>query len=648
MSGVHVSRIAYSQFGKQGGFFMPIMRTYCLIICVVCFGLAAQPAHPQTSSSRLMNLSLTELMDIEVTSVTKTSQRLFASSASIYVLTNEDIERSGVASLPDALRLIPGVEVSRVDANKYAVSIRGFSSLAANKLLVLIDGRPVYDPLFAGVFWESREVDLETIDHIEVVRGPGGAVWGANAVNGVINIVTKSAQESERVRVTGAGGSRPRGSGYAHFGQHMRNTAYRVSASIKDNDHGYAANDAFDTRQSVSANFRLDNTQSVRDQLTFLAGYFDVDAGQGTTEPTKFMAAHTGANASAFWTRTLNSTDKLTSQLIVDYFKLDYSVLREERHLAQLELRHELHPHSRHQILWGGTYEYRRDFVETKSTSYVDPSGSTGAVYSVFGQDQVDIVKRKLTATIGSKVEHNVYTGFEVQPSVSLGWLAHDRNYIWGAVSRSVRTPSRLEADIAAGGVRYGDKFKSENLTGYQIGNRLNLNDEVSFDVTGFVHDYDGLITGELDGYHNDMYGQSYGLEAASHWQATEDLKLQAGYALVRMQLDIREGSHPANTRNVDLFENIDPRNTATLRAMFNATRDIELDAALRYVDHLRNGIVPSYLVGDLRIGWRPTAAVTVSVAARDLFNPHHFEQVGVYTTEVEPTLYGKVTFAVK
>lgn len=618
-------------------------------MCIFCLFFCFQHVSAEPQKQSYMGMSLTELMDIKVTSVTKTSQSLFNSAASVYVLTGDDIERSGVTSLPDALRLIPGIEVSRADANKYTVSMRGFTSVLANKLLVLIDGRPVYDPLFAGVFWESRVVALETIDHIEVVRGPGGAVWGANAVNGVINIVTKPAHESERALISGAAGTRPQGYGFAQTSSRSPHSAYRLSASMSDDNHGYSSGESYDERQSVSADFRMDYSQSPKDQITVLAGGFNVDAGQGLTEQTRYLSEHTGANASVFWTRTLNRSDKFTSQLITDYFKLDHPSLNEERHHAQLEIRHEYHPSLRHQILWGGTYEYRRDFVDIKSAAYLDPSSRNADVFSVFAQDHFDIVEEKLTATIGSKLEHNVYTGFEVQPIVNLGWLAHKHNFVWASASRAVRTPSRLEADIAVGGVRLGDKFKSENLIGCQVGNRTNLSDNLSFDVTGFLHDYDNLISGELDGYHNDMYGQMYGIEADARWQLLKNVRLQAGYAYIEVDMGSREGSHPANATNATTLEDYDPRNTATFRALFDPSKSIELDGMLRYVDHVVNGLVPSYFVGDFRVGWKASQVITLSVVARDLFNPHHFEQAnGAIATEVEPTFYGKLTFAVE
>lgn len=655
-------------------------RPFSLLAAAFCLGTPPGFAVGKALPDDLTDMSLEALMDIEVTSVSKKPEKQSGAAAAVFVITNDDIRRWGVSNVPEALRRVPGVHVARIDANKWAITSRGFNSRFANKLLVLIDGRSVYTPLFAGVYWDTQDVVLEDIDRIEVVRGPGGTLWGANAVNGVINIITKSAAETQGNMVSVTAGDEVNAMTTVRHGGTLENgAAYRVYAKYSDYDEGYSPDDAHDDWRNAQFGFRSDWQQD-NDSFTLQGDYYSGKAGQMVTIPTGSGPVEgpdptgttdviddtdlDGGNLLLRWKRDLGGDSDFSLQVYYDHVSRDGTVLYEDRDSVDVDFQHHFVPAEGHDLVWGAGYRYVHDDTDNNPTFALDPDSRGVQLYSAFIQDKISL-RDDLRLTLGSKFEHNDFTGFEVQPNARLALALKDNHTLWGSISRAVRTPARGEHDVmlrlvpdpaedpgapvfAAGNSNYD----SEELIAYELGYRLNYHNIWSIDAATFFNDYDDLRTLEPIGlempFDNNMSGETWGLELAAQWQVRKGWMLNASYTFLDMDLDLEGGSTDTFSKSA---EDASPVSTAAVWSSLDLGNNLEVDATVRYVDDIEvTGIdIDGYTELDLRLGWQPAAGLEFSLIGQNLLDSRHAEFlpdfINTQPTEVERSIYGRVTW---
>lgn len=589
--------------------------------------------------------TIEQLMQISVTTVSRLEEELQTSAAAVYVLGREDIRRARVTSVPEALRLVPGVQVARVDANKWAISIRGFNSRSANKLLVLVDGRSVYDPLFGGVFWEARDVALDEVERIEVIRGPGGTLWGTNAVNGVINIITRHAADTQGTQVTFGAGTEERVLGGARYGWQAGAAGHaRVYADGFVRDAGFSPADAEDDAHLERAGFRVDLKASVADEFMLKGDIYDGSFGTALTGGGSQDLEHRGRNLIARWTHDRPSGSQTMLQFWYDHLQFDDVNLGEDRNTYDLEFQHALRAGEMQRILWGASYRRTSDEINNGPILTIVPISRRDNLSSLFVQDEIDFDERAVRLTLGAKVERNDYSGTEWQPSIRIAWLPNADNTVWGAVSRAVRSPSRLESDLAAPPFLFGNPdLNSEDLVAYEAGYRSRVAPHVWVDAAVFHNVYRNLVSIEGTVLGNKLRGATSGVELAGRWQASPAWRYDAAYTYLNMDLATEVDS--TDTTSVARTEGSSPRHQVVLRGAWTQSAEVEFDAALRYVDRLPALDVPSYLVADIGIGWHPRRNIELSVVAQNLLDSHHPEQSGAMTTEVQRGYYVKLSW---
>ncbi len=629
-------------------------------------------------------LSLEELLSVEVTSVSKKAQSLSDAAAAIFVITNEDIRRVGATSIPEALRLAPGIDVARVNSSKWAVTARGFNGIFANKLLVMIDGRSIYTPAFSGVYWDIHDVMLEDVKRIEVIRGPGATLWGANAVNGVINIITKSAEETQGGRLTGGFGTEEQGFGALRYGVKLGEDTFArayVKGFHRDEFPQQATGEnSGDDWFNLQGGFRLDSRLSDEDEITFQGNVFRSDLGQQLIVPSLTSANFienisdkinaSGWNISANYRHTLSATDDISLQVSHDYYERKEFMFKEQRHTFDLDFQHHFKWGEHHDIVWGLGYRYSADQFENTTLTTLSPTSRNIQLFSGFIQDEIMLVEDALWFTLGSKFEHNDYTGFEMQPSARLMWIPHQGHRVWAAVSRSVRTPSRAEHDmvlirsITPVSTAFGtfpftvsfngsDHYKSEVQMSYELGYRFNFENSFSVDIAAFYTDYNRVRGNAISSisssqvsfeFNNDSRANTYGVEIAGIWQMLGWWRWDANYSYIETDITGSvSGSFP-----------ISPRHQASLRAIITPVEDVNIDLFLRYVDEstainpLGNDTltINDYISLDLRVGWKPVPSVELSIVGQNLLDDRHQEYVSetyLIPSEVPRAVYGKV-----
>lgn len=632
----------------------------------------------------VMDWRLEELMAIEVTSVSKKRQKLSGAPAAIHVITGEEIRRSGATSIAEALRLAPGLHVARIDANKWAIGCRGFSERFANKLLVLLDGRSIYNPVFSGVFWEVQDTVLEDIDRIEIIRGPGGTLWGANAVNGVINIITKRAAETQGGLVSLGGGTEEQAFGQVRYGGPLGDEAhFRVYAkgferdSFVDED-GHEANDDW---RMLRAGFRMDFGLSADDTFTLQGDVYEGRARQRLTRAT-FVAPFaetfnddidlSGLNLLARWERVLGERSNLALQFYYDQAVREEELYRGTTHTFDLDFQHHFCVGDSHELVWGLGLRLNTDSVRGSQTLSLDPQKSTDDLWSAFVQDEISLVENQLYFTLGCKLEHNDFTGFEYQPSVRLLYTPSPRHSVWAAVSRAVRTPSRVDDAIQItmepvvglfpqfSGSR---DFESEDLLAYELGYRVQASSRVSIDIAAFYNLHDDLRTGELGAafiepapaphpvlpasIDNKMDGHTYGVEATARWQINDWWDISVGYTFLKMHLDL---DHDSTDLTAEQIEHESPENQVLLRSSMSLPGNLLLDVSACYVDHLSQmEEVGSRVDLDARLAWRVRDGLEVFVVGQCLLAPHHREYapkwIAVQPTEPERAIHAGLTW---
>ncbi|MDB6028316.1 MAG: ligand-gated TonB-dependent outer rane channel [Verrucomicrobiales bacterium] len=649
----------------------------CLVLSIALTSLFAHATETNGVpgyANDLTQLSLEDLMQVEVTTVSRSPEKLSHAPAAIAVVTEDDIRRSGATTIPEALRLVPGLQVARVDAHGWAVSARGFNDVFANKLLVMIDGRTIYTPLFSGVFWDVQDTVLEDIDRIEVIRGPGATQWGANAVNGVINIITKSAKETQGLLLSGGGGTEKRGFSSVRYGARFNADTYiRVYAKYVNRDDqaaptGGSANDSWDMYRG---GFRLDWKTTDVNLITFQGDIYSGRLNQVYTVPTTvppFAALApdklrvSGGNLLARWTHDFSADAQLTLQAYYDRTVRNAVIFGEDRDTGDIDVQHRFKAGDRHTITLGGGYRLTHDVIRNSANISLMPSARTLNLLNAFVQDEIELQPEHWSLTIGTKLEHNDFTGVEVQPSARILWAPLERHAIWASVSRAVRTPSRAEDDVTLNpaGVPPGfatihgnRNFDSEKLIAYELGYRVQPHKRITFDLAGFYNDYDDLRSFERTGTMfqsvaaNNLFGETYGFEASSTLQALDRWRLTAGYTFLNTQLHKRHGSTDTMS---EVAERMSPQNQISLRSSINLPGHVEFDQFLRYVDSIvvSSSGIPSYWSLDLRLGWKPNPHWEFSVVGQNLLAPSHPEFYPTFVssqrTEVERGVYGKIT----
>lgn len=649
---------------------LPRLLTPVLLACFMPSVPADEPADTEAvgtntetdpmSTDALFDMSLDQLMDIEVEIVTKAPQRVSAVPAAVTVITGEDIRRSGATSIPEALRLAPGVEAARVNGNSWAVTVRGFNGYLANKLLVLMDGRSVYTPLFAGTYWDTQDTLLDDIDRIEIIRGPGATVWGANAVNGVINIITKSAKDTQGILVKGGGGTEQHGLFGVRYGSKLSDELFfRIYGKYQKTDDlirpsGVGANDGFDM---MRGGFRLDwepqRTVAVTFQGDLYSGhenntYMVIPTGGTFPAALEDYGRLRGGNLLARLTKELAGDTKLTLQTYYDRTVRKTVMTDENRDTGDIELRLNGAAGDRHDWSLGAGYRVSGDRItaENASVAFI-PAERTTHLFSAFVQDQITLRPERLTLTLGSKFEHNDYTGFEFQPGVRLQYLPGPRHSLWLAVTRAVRTPARSLDDmritpspgVSINGSRAVD---SEDLLAYEAGYKVRFSSRANLSAAVFYNVYDNLVTTEptivsfappviRSVFANNMEGEAYGVELAQQYQATDWWRLSASYSHLRMDLRTKPGS--GDTTSV-WDERRSPRHTVSLRSRMDLPKNVQVDVFGRFVDNVSirsaqgtTGI-PAYWTVDARVGWKPRPDLEVAVIGKNLLDPSHPEFV--------------------
>lgn len=660
--------------------------------------LLADDAQTSASTNRLdvMEMNLEELMKMQVTSVSRKSERLSNAAAAIHVITQEDIRRSGATSIPEALRLSPGLEVARQDAHTWAISSRGFNDEFANQLLVLIDGRSVYTPLFAGVYWDVQDLMLEDIERIEVIRGPGATLWGANAVNGVINITTKTARDTQGLLVTVGAGNEERGFGGIRYGGKIgENSYFRVYSKYFNRDDSALADgsDANDSWNMHRGGFRYDWIPTEENLFTLQGDIYTGRLDQTVTVPTltpPYVSriseeVHTsGGNLLGRWTHQFSAESELALKVYYDRTERDRIVFSEQRNSGDLDLQHRFRLGSRNDIVWGLGYNITSDSLSNSETVMFNPVERTSSLYSAFIQDEITLIENRLRLTLGSKFEHNDYTGWEIQPSGRLSLNITERQTAWAAVSRAISTPSRAEDDIRINRQvvappppapvllsLFGSRdMEAKELIAFELGYRIQPHDRITFDLATFYNIYDQqrsleaqpISLAELPSHivlpytiDNKLDGETYGFELASTWQPTDWWRLRAHYTFWRIALH----KDPLSTDPLlEQAEGDSPRHQVGVRSLMDLPHNLEFDTGVRYVDTLSQRrrfvdtmslSIPSYVVADARIGWRPNYNWEISLVGQNLFEARHQEFAPSYIqtqeTQVEASVYAKVTF---
>ncbi|NMG31615.1 TonB-dependent receptor plug domain-containing protein [Aromatoleum evansii] len=651
---------------------MPFHRWSRRASTLIFIAAVAAPARaaPLMLAEALTDLSLEELANVQVTSVSKKSQRLADAPAAVFVITQDDIRRSGVTCVPEALRLAPGVEVARIDASKWAISARGMNARFANKLLVLLDGRSIYTQLFSGVYWDAHDVLLEDIERIEVIRGPGATLWGANAVNGVINIITKRPRDTQGGLLSATVGTQDRAIAGARYGAASEDGAWRIHAKAferaagRDAD-GHAADDDW---RMARLGFRFEHGA----HLTLEAEAFTGTEGYtarvprfsdpGATPP--FFRAENapvaddldtqGAHLLARWTHADARGGEYGAQAYWDY--ADYSALTmaEKRHTLDLEFQHRLGQRGAHELIWGLSYRANRSETGVRLATF-DPAERSDHLISAFLQDEITLVPGRWRLTLGSKFEHHRYSGFELQPNIRFLHTPNDTHSLWASVARAARTPARADrevfinsraetltvppgipvaARITGGGTR---DFEAETLTAYEFGWRLRANSTLSFDLAAFYNEYRDLRTLERARVDNSTLpvvvdfrtanmasASSHGLEAVADWRPASWWRLHAAWTW--LHLDVR---HAADSRDSGVLlqgEGASPRSQFSLRSSMDLGGDTEFDVWAKYVGALRDVGVSGYTMLNARLGWKLRPDIEVALVGQNLLDDRHLE----------------------
>lgn len=644
------------------------------------------PQQVSKQQKSLISLDIDALLDIEVSSVSKKVQKISEAAAAIFVISNDDIKRSGVTSIPEALRLAPGIDVAKIDGNKWAVSSRGFNKRYSNKLLVLIDGRSVYSPFFSGVNWDTQDTLLEDIEKIEVIRGSGASLWGANAVNGVINIITKKAEDSQGVYLSTGSGTKERLFGRFRYGGKINDeTHYRVYGKYfeRENNKGFDNEFVNDDWRATRGGFRLDWNPSTDDQLMVQGDIYETISGQSIDYPNLATLSNqlihadektVGGNILFNWKHAISDDNQTTLQAYYDITESNIFWINRGYQTLDIDFQHTITLFDDHQFIWGAGYRFISDFFEGSYFITPNKEKEKSHLFSFFLQDEISLINNELTLILGSKFEHNDFTGFEIQPNVRLIWNPTENQTLWGSVSRSVRTPSRIERKG-----RINQRFvniptvpipvlislidddnkdsSSEELLAYELGYRFIPNNDWSIDLALFYNNYDKLFNANpqspfFEDNHfvsalnlsNKMTGETYGIELATAWNILDNWRINASYSYLQMQFHVENGLSSIS----ETSEASSPHHKFSLFSRVNILPNLEWNMWLKYADNVPEFKIPSYLTLDAGLSWQVNKMIELSVMGQNLLESSHseyqYEFIPARATQVERSVYGKIS----
>jgi iron complex outermembrane receptor protein len=649
--------------------------------------LADQVPQNETSGD-LYQISLESLMNMEVTSVSKREQKLSQAAAAIFVINQDDIRRSGALNIPDLLRMVPGLDVAQINANTWAISSRGFNYQFSNKLLVLIDGRTVFTPSQDGVNWDTQDVPLEDIERIEVIRGPGATIWGSNAVNGVINVITKSAADTQGALVTAGSGTENRAFGTVQNGGMFGDMSYRVFAKYLDvDDLPPVIGSGSDAWHLLHGGFRLDGHLANADPVTLQGDIYSGSEGavighiESISPPDNDIVSRTtnlsGGNVLGRWSHLHASGTETTLQVYFDRYLRLGGELDETCDTIDIDFHQNARVGSRHFLVWGAGYRHAADRTVGTIDQAFAPADMSLRLYSAFIQDEITLRPDRLTLTVGSKLEHNDFTGFEVEPSARLAFTPSTRDTFWAAVSDSARTPSlrddNADFNLAALSLPNGSpaiatiegnpQQKAEYLLSEELGYRIQANAWVSIDVSLFHNRYRNLRSFEQGAplpqtipqpyteipifQGNHVHGSTDGVELSTKIRVTDQWTLSPGYALLNINLHNDPGSPDVST--VPDTEGSSPHHQAQLRSALNLSRTLSWNVAAYFVGRLPAQQVPSYTRLDTQLSWQPTPAIALSLVGQNLLRDRHVESMEILTSvnssQVQRGAYAKISW---
>ena len=667
-----------------------LWRKLAAILIILAASIPARQALAQQPGN-LADVSLEALMNMEVSSPGRKEQKLSRTAGAVYVITQEDIRRSGLNSIPELLRMVPGLQVARINASMWAITSRGFNGRFADKMLVLIDGRSIYNNLYSGVYWEQNDVPLDDVERVEVIRGPGATMWGANAVNGVINIITKPARETRGLMISSGAGNVDHGFASVRYGGELGDDVfYRVYAKYF-NEGPFSTGDgpAHDQWDSGQGGGRLDWKISERDSLSVEGDVYSGGAQQTIYPdysntalglPVSGPVAFSGGYGLLRWSRRYSDRSDLAVQVSFTEENRNEDFGRFRTRVVDFDFQHHYTLSSRHNLMWGFGFRIYNDdttsqqiFAAPSATVRFVPADSTQPLASFFAQDQIAIVPERVALTVGTKIEHNVFTGFDIQPSAQLIWTPTSRQSLWTSVSRAVHTPSLSDRDLllqyqlsATPGL-YGlltgsPDFQSETVLSYEAGYRNQPARWVTVDLATFFSNYSNLTSvdigtpfiesGSQPGlvipmqFGNLAAGHTYGVEIATNWSLTQKWRLTGNYSWFRYGLN-RSNLGPYDTAQD--VEGSSPAHQVQFRSQWDVSRKLALDTSVYYVSALTGIGVPGYVRSDARIGWTLNRMMEISLAGQNLLNGRHLEFPSAeYVLASEPgrEVYLKVTWS--
>lgn len=632
--------------------------------------------------SELARLDIGGLMSQEVSSVLRKDEPVLSAPSAVFVLTNEMIRRSGARSIPEALRLVPEVTVLRTSSSGWLITARGIDANGSAKLLVLIDGRTVYSPLFSNVFWDVQDLMLNDVDRIEVIRGPGAVSWGENAVNGVINIITKSAKDTQGGLITGGGGKEEEGFSSVRYGGKVgEDTAYRIWAKYNQRDT-FKTRDGLDARDdwyTMRSGFRFDSDVTPNDLVTFQGDIYQgkrhsrVNSLLAVTSPDDVTEAEVGGgNVVLRWDKKLEDSSSIRFQTYYDHTGRSTDPFGEDRDTYDVDVQHHFHYGTRHDIVWGGDFRVSSDELQESPVVQVESNSRTDTIENVFLQDDITIIPQRFRLIPGIKLGYSDLGDFSEQPSIRFVYTPDESSSFWGAISKAVRSPARLDKDLRINTnpvVQNGQltvvsllgnpQFNSESLVAYELGYRQLVTESFSFDIATFYHHYDDLLSAEpgtpffeeeLAPPHlvvpfvlgNGLHGDAYGTGTYARWKVSDYLDLGASYSYIMINF---EHDPDSNDTLSSAVERETPHNQANFSAHLQLPNNFEFDSLLYYMDSMPAVDVSSHLRTDFRLGWKANENLGLEFVVQDLFDDRHRERSDI---EIERAYYGRLTYRFK
>jgi len=652
---------------------------------LLLIGNIVDPAILMAADNEILDLELKELMQIQITSVGRKAQNISDVPAAVYVINQNDIKNSGATSIPEVLRIVPGLQVARISSSKWAISSRGFNGTFANKLLVQIDGRSVYTPTYSGVYWGVQNVVLDDVERIEVIRGPGATLWGSNAVNGIINIITKPASDTQGVLLSAATGSHDNALATIRYGTQINEDTYgRFYLNRHDQaSYTFAADksDASDDWQMTSGGFRfdgdvgLDNSWTVQGDLYRGKNNQRIDTYWSAAPPyfsqVKDRLESSGYNLVARWQHNYTEKSSWTLQVYYDVSNRDEIILEQTQQVADIDFQHRFQPAKRHDLVWGVDYRLNKDDFDNTYQVSLTPDSQTTDLFSAFLQDEITLLDNRIWLTLGAKFEHNDYTGMEIQPNLRLLWKPKEKHSFWTSVARAVRTPSRIEdsgavttyvvapptvfAKVAISGDR---NLKSEKLIAYEAGYRYHQNQDFSINFDFFYNDYSDLLayrqTSQLGTiyFSNAMEAHTYGFEVTTEWAPFPWLENDLSYSYIEVRASNKS---PSDLSLEAVTEGSSPQHQISLRSKLRISENFHINLWGRYTDSLPTAsvvaakeriVIDDYFSLDSNIIWQIKDGLELSLVGQNLLDNRHLEFVQESFTspiEIERSVYAKL-----